>query len=240
MAARSYALVHSSILDGDLVERSVGAQLLYLQLLVRPERNKVGLIMYRPRSWARSLPGVDLDQVEELVDELEQHDFLVVDRDTLEVVHRTHMHHDGVLKMGQVLIAAAKERPAVESPKIGAAIDEQVPPELRQLWPDVIAKAKRGDVQKWIDECDAGSFKPARKPTMSPTGTVQTTPTTSPTEAFHKGSDKPNGSLPEGHQEAQRYPLGRGMGTGKGEGQRGSVLQNPPTPHGLRAVGDQP
>lgn len=233
MAARSHAIVHSSILESDLADRSIGAQLLYRQLLERPERNKVGLIMYRPRSWARSLPCLNADDVEALVEELEEHDFLVVDRDTLEVVHRTHMHHDGVLKMSQVLIAAAKERPAVESPKIGAAIDDQIPPSLRDRWPTTIARSKREVVKEWIDECDAGSYKPPRKPSVSPTEPQPT----SPTEAFDKGSDNPNGSLPEGCPPAQRQAQGRGMGTGRGEGPRTpSASKDAPTTSPLTVV----
>lgn len=234
MAARSYALIHSSILESDLTDRSLGAQLLYLQLLARPERNKVGLIMYRPRSWARSLPGLDPDDVEHLVEELEDADMIVVDRDTLECVHRTHMYHDGILKMGQVLISAAKERPAVESSIIGAAIDEQIPPQLRDRWPHVIARTGRDVVQEWIKECDAGSYKPPRKPSTSPTHS----PPDTPTEGFLKGSENPNGSLPEGQQEGQRYPLGRGMGKGRGRVVPGGpALQNPQAPYDeLRAI----
>lgn len=241
MAARSYALIHSTILASDLTEQSLGAQLLYLQLLARPERNKVGLIMYRPRSWVKSLPGLTVADVEDLVAELEDADLLVVDRDTLEVVHRTHMHHDGVLKMSQVLISAAKERPAVESDIIGAAIDEQIPPQLRDRWPHVIARTGRETVQEWIKECDAGSYKPPRRATATPTGRATSTPPTTPTEAQGKGSDHPDGSLPEGEQEGQRYPQGRGRGTGEGEGSRSSAVQESSARAraALRAVGDR-
>lgn len=198
--ARSHAIVHSSILESDLSERSIPAQLLYRQLLERPERNTLGVITYRPGSWAKYLPGLTSADVEELVVELEHHGFLVVDRDELELIHRTHMHHDGVLKQPQVLMAAAKARKAVESPKIGAAIDEQIPPALREYWPDAIAKGDREEVRKWMKECNAADYKPDNKASFSPR------------EAF----DKAGTSLEEGYPQAFDKALGKGMGTGTG------------------------
>ena len=165
--ARSHAIVHSSILEA-LKDRSVGAQLLYRQLLERPERGTLGVIPYRPRSWAKYMPGATEEDVEGFVVELEAHDFLVVDRDELECVHRTHMHHDGVLKQAQIVMAAAKQRHSVESEKVGAAVDAQIPPELRDRWPDAIANGKRAEVQAWLEECGAASYKPSRPPPRPP------------------------------------------------------------------------
>jgi len=194
--ARSHAIVHSSILESDLSERSIGAQLLYRQLLERPERGTLGVISYRPASWCKYLPGLDRADVEALVDELEDHDFLVVDRDELELIHRTHMHHDGVLKQPQVLMAAAKARTAVESVKIGAAIDDQIPPALRDRWPTAIAKGEREVVRGWMKDCDAASYKAPNKPKGS----------------LKEALPKPSAS----HTEAIRKALGMGTGTGSG------------------------
>lgn len=189
--ARSHALVHSTILESSLSRRSIPAQLLYRQLLERRERSTLGVIVYRPASWAKTLPGLTVDDVEHLVVELEEHGHLIVDRDTLEVVHRTHMHHDGVLKQAQVIMAAAKARPTVESEKIGAAIDAQIPPALRDRWPDAIANGKRGEVQAWLHEVDAPSYKPPRKPDVSPPASPPEGSRTSPTEAQDKAGVSP-------------------------------------------------
>ena len=210
--ARSHALVHSSILGSSLSARSIPAQLLYRQLLERRERTTLGVIIYRPATWAKTLPGTTTADVEELVAELEAHDHLIVDRDTLEVVHRTHMHHDGVLKQAQVIMAAAKARPTVESRKIGEAIDAQIPPELRDRWPDAIARGSRRQVQQWLEDTKAASYKPPKKPSTSPT----TSPTgdhaeetdghasepTSPTEAQRKASSSPTQGYPLAQRQA--------------------------------------
>lgn len=198
--ARSHAIVHSSILESDLSERSIPSQLLYRQLMERPERNTLGVITYRPGSWVKYLPGLTTADVEELVVELEHYGFLVVDRDELELIHRTHMHHDGVLKQPQVLMAAAKARTAVESKKIGAAIDEQIPPALRDRWPDAIANGERKEVGGWMKDCNAAAYKPDNKASFSPR------------EAF----DKANGRLEEGYPQGFGKALGKGLGTGMG------------------------
>lgn len=218
--ARSHAIVHSSILDSDLSQRSIGAQLLYRQLLERPERGTLGVISYRPGSWAKYLPGLTTADVEELVDELEIHGFLVVDRAELEVIHRTHMHHDGVLKQAQVLMAAAKQRTAVESPKIAAAIDAQIPPALRDRWPHDIATGKRTEVQAWMDEADAASYKPEWRPP------------TSPKEGFRKA----RACLEEGIPLAQRQAPGTGTGSVTGSPSSTSAAYNTP-PGNARALG---
>lgn len=196
--ARSHAIVHSTILDSDLSERSIGAQLLYRQLLERPERGTLGVITYRPGSWAKYMPGLTTTDVEALVDELEAHGFIVVDRDELEVIHRTHMHHDGVLKQAQVLMAAAKQRTAVESRKIAAAIDAQIPPALRDRWPHAIATGKRSEVQAWMEETGAATYKP------------EWSPTTTPEEGLRKAKTR----LEEGIPLARRQAPGTGTGTG--------------------------
>ena len=219
--ARSHALVHSSILESSLSRRSVPAQLLYRQLLERRERNTLGVIIYRPATWAKTMPGLTAGDVEDLVVELEEHGHLIVDRDTLEVVHRTHMHHDGVLKQAQVIMAAAKARPTVESVRIGEAIDAQIPPELRDRWPTAIATGQRNEVQAWLNDVDAASYKPPKKASTSPTEASPTSPATSPTEA----QSKANGSQASG--SGDRCPV-----TGSGDSQASGVKT--PQPHAER------
>lgn len=197
--ARSHAIVHVSIDDSSLSERSIGAQLLFRKLMERRERGTLGLMMYRPSVWAQKLPGLTTADVEVLVEELEEHGHIIVDRDTLELVHRTHMFHDGVLGQAQILMSAAKARPAVESPKVGAAIDAQIPPELRDRWPEGIAKAKRGEVQAWINDCDAASYKPPKRANASPPF--------NPELGQPLGQSQANGSLEEGWDLGQRQAL---------------------------------
>jgi hypothetical protein len=229
--ARSHALVHCSILDSSLSHRSIPAQLLYRQLLERRERSTLGVIVYRPGSWAKTLPGLTAVDVEHLVDELEEHGHLIVDRDTLEVVHRTHMHHDGVLKQAQVIMAAAKARPTVESPKIGAAIDAQIPPALRDRWPEGIANGKRGEVQAWLHEVDAASYKPPRKPDGSPpTSPPQGSPT-SPTEAQGQPSTSPTLGQRQALVTGDRCPV---------SGDSRQPVEKHPPPHAERGEPSKP
>lgn len=93
--ARSHAKILAAIWDDDdFVALSSGAQRLYMLLLSQKKLTLVGLLTYTPSRWARLAPDTTLASVEGHLDELEASRFVLVDRDTDELLIRTLVKHD--------------------------------------------------------------------------------------------------------------------------------------------------
>jgi hypothetical protein len=93
--ARTYAQVTVDIWeDPDWLALSQGAQRLYLLLLCQKKLSLIGLLPYTPARWARFAPDTDVADVEAAVAELEAGRFVVIDRETEELLIRTFVRHD--------------------------------------------------------------------------------------------------------------------------------------------------
>lgn len=93
--ARAHGRILTTIWsDPDWVALSQGAQRGYMLLLSQPKLTLVGLLDYLPSRWARLADDSSLASVEADIAELEASRFVVVDRNTDELLVRTLVRHD--------------------------------------------------------------------------------------------------------------------------------------------------
>ena len=217
--ARSHATIYASAWspESDFRHLDAATQWLYVALLAQADLNLCGVMPYIPSRWARFAADLSVADVEDLAAQLEEHGYIVIDHDTVELWVRSFMYHDRVFAQPQVAMAAATAFGSVQSSRLRELITASVPPGIRHGWPTCLRGVKRDEARALLEGCDAASWKPSVTPNATPSG---------------RGAGSPETPLAEGS--------GSGSGSGSGVGFIGAPLQNPPTPHGLRAVGDQP
>lgn len=204
--ARNHATILSAIWqDPDFNALNPKAQWMYLLLLSQQDLNSCGVIAHRPKMWARFAEGISRTQVEDLVIGLHDRGFLVFDEDTDEVLIRTFMRHDGILKSPNILKSAARQFGAIHSETVKEAILRELPAQLRGYFPDKIV-----------------SMHPTAIKTL-----LAGMPEVAPDQGF-AGSTEPLGEgfpepLTEPFQEGFTEPLGEGLLT------RTSTLHPPPS-----------
>lgn len=95
------ARTHGKILctiwqDEDFLARSSAAQRLYMVVVSQAKVNLAGLLDYRPKQLASLAPDTSIDDVEDALDELVAHRFLIVDPITDEILIRSFTRSDPV------------------------------------------------------------------------------------------------------------------------------------------------
>jgi hypothetical protein len=125
--ARSHARISTSIwADRDFLARTGEAQRLYMQLLSQPDLSHAGKLSLTTRRWSRMRADADEAVVRAALLELDESRFLVVDEDTEEVLIRSLIRNDGVWKQPKVLAVAIVEASRIVSPKLRAAIFDEL------------------------------------------------------------------------------------------------------------------
>lgn len=132
---RSHAKVLAAIWDSDdWVTLSQGAQRLYLLLLSQKKLTLVGLLTYTPSRWARLAADTTLDSIEGYIDELEASRFVLVDRNTDELLIRTLVKNDvantRLLDNRNLLRGLWNAWDAIESRQLRAEAVHAMPDEL--------------------------------------------------------------------------------------------------------------
>jgi hypothetical protein len=113
--------------DADWLALSVDAQRAYLLVLSQPGLSLCGVIAYTPRRWATYAAGDTTERLEAAIDELEERRFVVVDRDTEELLIRSFMRRDRVHpKNDKCWRPAMAQREAIVSVLIRGAVEEEV------------------------------------------------------------------------------------------------------------------
>lgn len=122
--AREHARILCSIWQpgDDFRDRTPGAQRLYFLVLSQRELNNAGVIPLMTSKWARCSAATTVDDIEKDLQELEQHRYLVVDRDTDEVLVRTFVRNDGIAKQPNMLKSALRSARQIESAAIRAVL----------------------------------------------------------------------------------------------------------------------
>lgn len=120
---REYAKIYTSIRDDpDFRRLSASAQALYFQLLIGGKLSKCGSDDWRPRRLAPLFGGATPRDVEKWGRELAEARFLLLDEDTEEVLLRTYIRYDGILKspnMVKAMVAAWRD---LGSPSLQRAV----------------------------------------------------------------------------------------------------------------------
>lgn len=162
--AREYARVKVTIwADADFRTLTPSAQHLYFLLLTSPTLTLAGIADWRPARLARMATGWTVDDIRAAADELTQHRYLVVDDDTDEVLVRSFIRHDGVLKSPNLTRAMVKSYAAAGSETVREALVIEV---RRALEEDPDAKGAA--------EARALLKEPAANPSPNPSGPVRT------------------------------------------------------------------
>lgn len=135
--AREHANIRIDMIgDADWRTLSVQAQWLYKLLLIHPKTNRAGVSDWRPNRLASLAAGVTAAEVREYAAELERGHFVVIDEDNEEILVRTYVKHDGVMKQPNMAVTMANDWTGVASERIRAVIAFEVQ-KLRRERPDL-------------------------------------------------------------------------------------------------------
>lgn len=191
--AREYAQIKLALwADDDVRALSPQAQHLYLVLLTAPSMSHCGVADWRPKRIAALAKGWTVEQVEEAAAELIEAMFIVVDEATEEVLIRSFVRHDGLMKQPKMATAMASAHAAVASSVLRGVIVHELR-RLREDFPDLhgwgSVKASellgKGSVNPSGYPLGKGSVKGSGKgkPTPSGEGSGKGCPTPAPTPA---------------------------------------------------------
>src|SRR6266498_2686538 len=100
--ARTHARIYMSVWGGDFRLLTKDGQRLYIVLLTQAEINNCGVLPFVDRKWARLAVDETPVELEAALAILIDRRFLVLDRDTDELLIRTYIRHDGVERVPQL------------------------------------------------------------------------------------------------------------------------------------------
>ncbi|MFE3754571.1 hypothetical protein ACFXO9_09715 [Nocardia tengchongensis] len=127
---REYAKLRIDIwADEDWSELSEPAQHLYLRLLAHPRLSKCGVTDWHPARLAAKTRGSTASHIRAAAAELVEKQFVVIDADTEEVLVRTHIKHDGIMRSVNGAIGVVNDYADISSPTLQAVVVH----ELRRL-----------------------------------------------------------------------------------------------------------
>jgi hypothetical protein len=113
--------------DDDWRALSARAQWCYVLVLSQPDLSYAGVIPYRPGRWARLAGGVTASGVEQAVAELETCRYVLVDRETGELLVRSFVRNDGVLRSPNLVKAMWNAYREIVSAPLREALDVELP-----------------------------------------------------------------------------------------------------------------
>ncbi len=204
--ARDHARVFTTIWsDPDFSALNGDEQRLFILLLSQPDLSYCGVLGLTIRRWANLAHNTTREDIEAALEGLERYGFIVVDYDTEEILLRSFMRNDGLLKSPNMTKAAVKAAVAVMSEPIRTALAaefERVHETLPEPAKEVIGKG----LPKGFGKGSAkGSGNPSR------TTTTTTAPTTAPANPLGHADARPD----EGSRFDEfwsLWPVGRKVG----------------------------
>lgn len=122
--------------DDDWRALSMPAQWLYKLLLTHPQTNRAGVSDWRPNRLAPLARGVTASDVRSMAAELEERFFIVTDDDTEEVLIRSYVKHDGVMKQPNMAVTMANDWTGIASNRLRRVVAFEVQ-RLRDEQPDL-------------------------------------------------------------------------------------------------------
>ena len=112
--------------DDDWTALDVNAQHAYWLLLTQPRLSYCGVLDYFPGRLATLADGLTQAKVKAAIRQLERARYIVVDRDTQELLIRTYVRHDGVLDRVNMGKAVGRAIEKVTSKAIRVAIGTEL------------------------------------------------------------------------------------------------------------------
>lgn len=112
--------------DADWRALSRDAQWLYELLLTHPDTNRAGVGDWRPGRLSRMAAATTTADVRAAAQELEQRFFVVIDEDTEEILVRSYVKYDGVLRQPNMSVTMANDWTGVASARLRGVIAFEV------------------------------------------------------------------------------------------------------------------
>lgn len=194
--------------DQDWRELSGEAQRLYMQLLSHPTLNYAGVAEWRPGRLAAMTRDLTADDISRAGNELCERFFIVADELTEEVLVRSFVKHDGLLKQPKMVVSMTNAYAAVASKLLREVIAFEVQ-KLHDREPTLNAwGVKQTETLLRAKSVDAHTFTPGFTPSFTPglslnagqsQGLPTATATTTATEASLPGAEgkKPETRIPK-------------------------------------------
>lgn len=182
--ARDHARIQCAIWrDAEFTSLSKDAQRIYMLLLSQPNLSLCGRLDYTPGRWANLADDETIVEVVCAIDELETHQFVLVDEDAAEIIIRSFVRHDGVCDAANLIQAMWKAWAGMFSDTLRQAVVQELP--------DVAFQHGFGDEKK--------AYEPPREalemrerdplPTPSAKGSQKGSPKPSPTPVPSPSTD---------------------------------------------------
>ncbi|MBE5453447.1 hypothetical protein E3G52_000311 [Mycobacteroides abscessus] len=208
--------------DNDFQQRSPDAQRMYMLLLSQQNVNNAGILPLQIAKWAKGCVHTSVADVRSAIDELTQHLYVVYDEDTEELLVRTYIRNDGVLKHKYLFANALKCAQAVESPA------------LRTVLASELRRTRRADAVRVADLIDPDGPSDGGLPTP-PDGPNSPMPD-SDGDGIAMASETDRDGIEMASERdvalechSDGIAITRGKGKGKGEPWVGGYLEERPT-----------
>lgn len=180
--ARDRANVFTNIwADSDWRALSESAQRLYLLLLTHPTLTYAGVADWRTNRLSMMSADGSVEKLEAAAAELEDRKFIVVDEATEEVLIRSFVKHDGLLKSPNLAAALAREYANVYSPRLREVVAFEVQ-KLHRREPDLKGWDRLGTLlsEPARNVFDEGSPNPSPNPSGNPSPNPSVNPSGNP------------------------------------------------------------
>jgi hypothetical protein len=194
--AREYAPIRLSIWDDDDFRRLSGdAKLLYFVLLTHPSLTHCGVADWRPKRLATLIgPDWTAERVEQAAAHLQAELYVLVDESTEEVLVRSFIRHDGLMKQPNMAVAMVNARAAVASATIRGVIVHEVR-RLAADQPDLTSWGAKASKDLLAELMARDAVDPSTYPLGNPSGKGSPDPSGNPSgKGFPKGPGDPSGN----------------------------------------------
>ena len=124
--------------DADFRDLTAGAQSLYFKLLTHPKLDYAGCVEFHPGRLAAMSREMTTGDVMVAAQELSDKFYCVVDQSTDEVMIRSWVRHDGLMKQWRLAVSMANAYGAIASNKIRAVLVHELT-RLKKKEPDLAA-----------------------------------------------------------------------------------------------------
>lgn len=95
---------------------------MYMFLLSQDRLDYAGVLQVTMRNWASTADGLTVGEVQDTLDVLEKHRFIVVDHDTEELMVRTFVRRDELWRQPKMMLAVVAAARKIQSPRLRLAL----------------------------------------------------------------------------------------------------------------------